>query len=67
MPLEFKLGVALLLLIRYIFVAIRIRSIAKRVGVKGAALRYFIFDLFNPWLMFVVRIASLRKDTTAWK
>lgn len=67
MPLEFKLGVILLLLIRYIFVAIRIRSIAKRVGVKGAALRYFIFDLFNPWLMFVVRIASLRKDTTAWK
>ena len=67
MPLEFKAAVAAMLLLRYFAVVGRIYSIAKRLGERGAALRYFIFDLFNPWLMFMVRMVSLRKDTTAWK
>ena len=67
MPLEFKAVAALLLLVRYIVVMLRARSIAKRVGEKGVALRYFIFDVANPLLMLCTRIAMLRKDSTAWK
>ena len=67
MPLEFKAAAALLLLVRYIVVVLRARSIAKRVGENGVALRYFIFDLFNPILMLCTRIALLRKDSTVWK
>lgn len=67
MPLEFKAGVLVLILIRYIAVVSRMHSIAKRVGEKGVALRYFMFDLFNPWLMLILRMVSLRKDLTAWK
>ena len=67
MPLEFKAAAVLLLLVRYIVVVLRARSIAKRVGEKGVALRYFIFDLFNPILMLCTRIALLRKDSTVWK
>lgn len=67
MPLEFKLAALLLLLIRYLVVALRIGSVAKRVGEKGMVLRYFIFDLFNPLLMLWVRMALLRKDDTVWR
>lgn len=67
MPIEFKVAALLLLLVRYIVVALRIRSIAKRVGERGMALRYALFDLFNPLLILGVRIALLRKDETVWR
>lgn len=67
MPLEFKVAAILLLLIRYIVAALRIRSVAKRVGESGMMLRYFLFDMFNPLLMLLVRISLLRKDETVWR
>ncbi len=67
MPLEFKLGALLLLVVRYIVAALRVRSVAQRVGEKGMALRYFLFDLFNPLLMLCVRFSLMRKDETAWR
>ena len=67
MPLEFKIAAALLLIIRYIVVVLRVRSVAKRVGERGMALRYALFDLFNPLLMLGVKIAMLRKDETVWR
>ena len=67
MPLEYKLAALLLALLRYLFVVLRVRAVAKRVGEKGVALRYFIFDLFNPLMMLGLRTIMLRKDLTAWK
>ena len=67
LPLEVKLAAILLMLIRYLVVALRIRSVAKRVGEKKAVLRYFIFDLFNPLLMLCVRTSLIKKDSTVWR
>lgn len=67
MPLEFKAAAALLLIIRYLAVVLRARSIAKRVGEQGVTLRYFIFDIINPLMLIYTRIKMLQKDTTAWK
>ena len=67
LPIEVKLSAFILLIIRYITVVVRARSIAKRVGESGVAMRYFIFDMFNPILMICTRISMLRKDSTAWK
>lgn len=67
MPLEVKAAVVLLALVRYIVVALRARSIAKRVGERDVVLRYPIFDFMNPIIMLCTRIAMLRKDSTAWK
>lgn len=67
MPLEVKAVTMLLVIIRYLVAMLRARSIAKRVGEKGVALRYFIFDVINPVIMLGTRIAMLRKDSTAWK
>lgn len=67
MPLEFKLGALLLLLVRYVVALLRVRSVAKRVGERGVALRYFLFDMFNPLLMLCVRFSLMRRDDTAWR
>lgn len=67
MPLEFKAAALLLLLTRYLIAMLRVRSIAKRVGENKVMLRYWIFDIFNPWLMLCVRTAMIRKDSTVWR
>lgn len=67
MPFEFKIAALLLLLIRYLVVALRVGSVAKRVGEKSMALRYFLFDMFNPLLMLWVGVVMLRKDDTVWR
>ena len=67
MPLEFKAVTALLLLIRYAVVVARVSSVAKRVGERGVVLRYFLFDLINPLMVICLRLAMMRKDSTAWK
>ena len=67
LPLEVKLAAILLMLIRYLVVILRIRAIAKRVGERKTALRYFIFDLFNPILMLCVRLSLIKKDSTVWR
>lgn len=67
LPLEVKLAAILLMLIRYIAVILRVHSIAKRVGERNTALRYFIFDLFNPILMLCVRLSLIKKDSTVWR
>lgn len=67
LPLEVKLAAILLMLLRYLMVIWRIRSVAKRVGEHKTLLRYFIFDLFNPILMLCVRCALIKKDSTVWR
>ena len=67
MPLEFKAVAALLLIVRYVVVVARVSSVAKRVGERGVVLRYFLFDLINPLMVICLRLAMMRKDSTAWK
>lgn len=67
MPVEFKAAAAALVLLRYAAVLYRIRSIARRVGEKDVALRFFIFDLFNPLLLAAVRLSLVRKVPEAWR
>ncbi|MCI5717255.1 MAG: glycosyltransferase [Alistipes sp.] len=67
MPVEFKAAAAALMLLRYAAALYRIRSIARRVGEKDVALRFFIFDLFNPLLLAAVRLSLVRKVPEAWR
>ena len=67
MPVEFKAAAALLVLLRYAAALYRIRSIAKRVGEQGVALRFFIFDLFNPLMMMALRLSLVRKVPGVWR
>ena len=53
--------------LRYAAALYRIRSIAKRVGEQGVALRFFIFDLFNPFMMMALRLSLVRKVPGVWR
>ncbi len=67
MPLEYKLAAAALGLIRYLVVAIEVRRIARRLGERGIAGRYAIYDLLEPLLALVLRLMLLRKDRRVWR
>lgn len=67
MPPEFKLAAALLLLLRYVVVAVQVRRIARRLGEERMAGRYFIYDLLSPLWAFVVGMMLLRRDDRVWR
>lgn len=67
MPLEMKLLAVILLLTRIAVVISRVRAIANRLGEKGIALRYVVFDMINPLLMLYLRIKLIHKDRAAWR
>lgn len=67
MPLEYKAAVALLVLLRYVIVAIEVRRIAQRVGERGIAWCYFIYDLLSLPGAILVRLMLLRKDKRVWR
>ena len=66
LPLEFKALSVLLLLVRYIVMAVATRKIANRVGEKGIAAWNPIFDFIEPWVRFVVR-ATQRERISIWR
>lgn len=67
MPLEYKAAVALLVLLRYVVVAVEVRRIAQRVGERGIAWCYFIYDLLSLPGAILVRLMLLRKDKRVWR
>lgn len=67
MPLEYKAAALALLLVRYAAAAVTVKRISERLGERGIAGRYFIYDLLSPLYDLVVRISMVRKDRTVWR
>lgn len=67
MPLEYKLGVAFLVLLRYGIVAWEVRRIARRLGEERIAGRYFLYDLLSPLWAAALGIMLLRRDDRVWR
>lgn len=67
MPPEYKLAAALLLAVRYAVVAVVVRRVAGRLGEKGIAGRYFIYDLIGPFWALWLGMLLLRKDERVWR
>ena len=67
MPLEYKIAVGALLLIRYALVFATIKGICKRLGERGIVAAYPLHDIFSPLLSIFLNIVMLRKDPTAWR
>ena len=67
MPLEYKLAAALLLVIRYIIIAIQVRRIARRLGEKGITGLYFVYDLLSPFWAAILGVILLRRDNRVWR
>lgn len=67
MPLEFKLGSAFLLFVRFLTVLVEVYRISNRLGESGMAFGYFFYDLFSPCWSFILTLALLRKDPRVWR
>lgn len=67
MPLEYKLGTAGLLLLRYAAVVFEVRRISRRLGEEGLVLRYFVYDLLSPLFGVVLNVLLLRRDDRVWR
>ena len=67
MPLEYKLGTALLVLIRYVVVVFGVRRLARRLGESGIGLRYFMYDLLSPLWTAILGVMLLRRDERVWR
>ena len=67
MPLEYKLGVVLLLLIRYGVVLFEVRRAARRLGEERIVGRYFLYDLLSPLWTAVLGVMLLRRDERVWR
>ena len=67
MPFEYKIAALVLVLVRYLFVAIQVRRIARRLGEAGMAGRYFVYDLLSPLWAFLLGVLLLRRDDRVWR
>lgn len=67
LPLELKLLAALLVLLRYIVVLHVVRRVARKLGERGIAWRYWMFDLVGPLIERHIATHRSQKCTTAWR
>lgn len=67
MPLEYKLGALLLLLLRYGLVLWQVRRVAQRLGEEGILGRYFLYDLLSPLWAAALAVTLLRRDERVWR
>lgn len=67
MPLEVKLAAAVLLLMRYMVVIYSTRRTAKKLGVRGIAWRYWMYDITGAAIEWLIAIHRSQKCTSAWR
>ena len=66
LPFELKIASALLLIVRYLVMALVTRKCAERVGESGLAVWEPIFDFVEPWARFIIR-ATQRERISIWR
>lgn len=67
MPLEIKLCAIGLLLVRYLFVVWSSRRTAQKLGERGIALNYWIYDLLGPILEWMLWTKRSNSTPRIWK
>ncbi len=67
MPGEFRIGVGVLLLLRFLTVFIEVRRIAGRLGEPGLMGGYLLYDLLSPCWSLLLAATLLRKDRRVWR
>ena len=67
MPLEVKVGAALLVLLRYLVVVWSTRRTAQKMGEKGVALHYWMFDIAGPAIEYIISLKHHDGKAKVWK
>lgn len=67
LPLELKLGVATLILLRYGVVVGTSSRVASKLGERGIAMRYWIYDLVGPFVEWIIGSNESHNTPKLWK
>ena len=67
MPPEYRIATAVLVLLRYAVVMLQVRRIANRLGERGIAWCYFLYDLLSMPGEMLLSCILLRKDERVWR
>lgn len=67
LPLELKLGAIALVLLRYAIVVGTSRRVAARMGERGIALRYWVYDLFGPIVEKMISSKHSHNTPKLWR
>jgi hypothetical protein len=67
MPFEVKIGVAALLLLRYLIVVWSTRRTAHKLGESSVAMRYWIFDIFGPAIEYIISLKRHDGKAKVWR
>lgn len=67
LPLELKLGAIVLALLRYLIVLWSSHRTARRLGERGIALRYWIYDLAGPIIEHMVGSGESNNTPKIWR
>ena len=67
LPLELKLGAIALALLRYLIVLWSSHRTARRLGERGIALRYWIYDLAGPIIEWMIGSGESNNTPKIWR
>lgn len=67
LPLELKLGAVGIILVRYLIVVWSSRRVAQRLGERGVAARYWLYDLFGPFVEWMIRSKRSHNTPKLWR
>lgn len=67
LPLELKIAVAAMILLRYTVACWSTKRIAARMGERGLGLHYWIYDLLGPMIEYIIASRRSRKTPKLWR
>jgi hypothetical protein len=67
LPLELKLGVLAIALLRYLIVVWSSHYTARKLGERGIARRYWIYDLAGPFIEWTISSNESHNTPKIWR
>ena len=67
MPLEVKIAVAALLLLRYIIVLFSSYRVGRKLGERGIASKYWIYDIVGPMVEWIIGSHDSHNTPKIWR
>lgn len=67
LPLEIKLGVIALVLLRYLMVVWSSYRVGKKLGERGIVSKYWIYDMFGPVIEWIIGSRDSHNASKVWR
>ena len=67
MPLEIKIAVASMLLLRYLIVLLSSYRVGRKLGEKGIVSKYWIYDIVGPMIEWIIGSHDSHNTPKIWR